>query len=122
MITLFTDKNATPNNPSPAWMSLRGCRIVAVTEAEGSATIVSSIIKSMRDPATVFKSRGLRDNLVEWSPSAGPYICTNVKCKFTSVDGGIKRSAMVTKLLRLAERYVICHIFWGSYKRIGVLV
>ena len=71
---LLADRRSDPNKPSPAWMALRGSRIIAITEAEGATTIQSSNLKQLRDPASVFESRGLRENLVEWSPSFGLFL------------------------------------------------
>ncbi len=95
--SLLTERRRDPNAPSPAWLTLRGCRVVTITEAESSATCYSSTIKLLRDPQSVFDSRGLRDNLIEWSPTFGMFICTNVHMTFSSLDGGIRRSAACIK-------------------------
>lgn len=73
-------------------MSLRGRRFLAVTEADSTLKLNSTAVKLLRDQSSVLQARNLYRDVVQFSPTFGLEISTNVKIKFTSIDGGITRS------------------------------
>ena len=94
-VAILCERGRSADSPSPAWMELRGCRLATIAEAEISQALDSATVKTLRDQSTIISSRDLRQSTVHWQPQFGMVICSNIKLKFTSSDGGIERSISV---------------------------
>jgi len=91
-LQVLTGLPPSGNQPSPAWMALRGKRLLAVTETEGTLRLNSTSMKMLRDQSSVISARNLYKDLMEFNPMFGLDLSTNVAVKFTTLDGGIERS------------------------------
>ena len=94
-LELFTRPFPAGDKPSPHVLALRGVRIVAVTETEAKATILSSNYKMLRDHSSKLSGRNLFKDTVEFFVQFGVMFATNIPISFTSMDGGVMRSLTV---------------------------
>jgi hypothetical protein len=91
-LQVLTGLPPSGNQPSPAWMALRGKRLLVVTETEGTLRLNSTSMKMLRDQSSVISARNLYKDLMEFNPMFGLDLSTNVAVKFSTLDGGIERS------------------------------
>jgi len=80
------------DSPNPGLVALRGRRFLPITEMEATCRLNSGTMKLLRDPASILQARNLYRDVMEFQPIAGIEISSNVKVRFTSMDGGIERS------------------------------
>jgi phage/plasmid-associated DNA primase len=84
--------NADPNGVSPAFLELRGRRIVLLTDAEAGTKFKAGLLKMLRDQSTELKARGLYKGLVKFSPQFLGFFAANMDFEFNAIDGGVERS------------------------------
>ncbi len=84
--------HADPNGVSPAFLELRGRRLVLLTDAEAGAKFKAGLLKMLRDQSTELKARGLYKGLVKFSPQFLGFFAANMDFEFNAIDGGVERS------------------------------